>query len=205
MEVLTGNLDAFQTPPVSITLLAGFAEYRWPYVLVTYLLSNLVAGTILRTPPHVRVDAKPQRLISPAYFNLFLLLAIVLHFVFPIQTFVRYPFTLSGILPILFGLVINLQARRNLEEKRTTDNFFGKPTVLITNGVFRYSRNPMYLGGILVSFGLATLLGSLISFLFPIVLFLLLNALYIPQEEDRLWITFGKTYLDYKNRVRRWI
>ncbi len=146
-----------------------------------------------------------MRLISPTYFNSFILLAIILHFFFPIQIILGYPFTLTGLVPVIIGLFINLQARRTFKEARTTDNFFGNPKVLITEGIFRYSRNPMYLGGIVLSFGLAILLGSLVSFIFPIILFLLLDFLYIPYEEDRLKTIFGKKYLEYKKRVRKWI
>jgi len=151
------------------------------------------------------LNTRSMRLISPTYFNSFVLLAIVLHFVFPIQIIWGFPFTLTGLVPVIMGLFINLQARRTLREKRTTYNFFENPKVLITEGVFRYSRNPMYLGAIVFSFGLAILLGSLVSFFFPIMLFLLLNFLYIPHEEDRLKTIFGKKYFEYKKFVRRWI
>ena len=68
----------------------------------------------------------------------------------------------------------------------------------------RISRNPIYLSGLLLSLGLAVLLGSLIPFFFPIALFLILDRLYIPSEEKRLAETFGQPYLDYKKSVRRW-
>ncbi len=151
------------------------------------------------------MNTKTRQLISPSYFNSFILFAIILHFVFPIQTILGFPLTLTGLVPIIIGLFINLQARRTLREIRTTDNFFENPRVLVTEGPFRYSRNPMYLGGVVFSFGLAILLGSLVSFIFPVILFLLLHFLYIPQEEDRLKEMFGKEYLDYMKRVRKWI
>jgi protein-S-isoprenylcysteine O-methyltransferase Ste14 len=61
------------------------------------------------------------------------------------------------------------------------------------------------LGGVILSLGIAVLLGSLITFVFPIVLLLILDQLYIPVEERKLEETFGKEYLEYKQRVRRWI
>jgi len=63
----------------------------------------------------------------------------------------------------------------------------------------------MYLGGIVLGFGLAILLGSLVSFVFPAVFFLLLHFLFIPNEEEELKTMFGKEYLDYMKRVRKWI
>jgi protein-S-isoprenylcysteine O-methyltransferase Ste14 len=146
-----------------------------------------------------------KQLIPPSYFNLFILLAIILHFVFPIKIILHLPIILIGILPIIIGLFINLQANKTMRQNRTSTNFFEKPVNLIIDGPFRYSRNPIYLGGVIFSFGLAILLGSLISFIFPFILFLLLNFLYIPQEEKRLKKIFGREYLIYMKKVRRWI
>jgi protein-S-isoprenylcysteine O-methyltransferase Ste14 len=63
----------------------------------------------------------------------------------------------------------------------------------------------MDLGGIVLGFGLAILLGSLVSFVFPAIFFLLLHFLFIPDEEAQLKNTFGEEYLDYMKRVRKWI
>ena len=53
--------------------------------------------------------------------------------------------------------------------------------------------------------GLSILLGSLITFAFPVALWVILNGLYIPSEEELLEKTFGEEYLRYKQRVRRWV
>ena len=75
----------------------------------------------------------------------------------------------------------------------------------MTSGPFRFTRNPMYLGMLIWLTGLAVLLGSLMAFLFPILLFLLANSLIIPLEERLMEETFGESFLDYKRRVRRWL
>jgi protein-S-isoprenylcysteine O-methyltransferase Ste14 len=151
------------------------------------------------------VDAKRSRLVSPTYFYSLILLAIVLDFVFPIRMVLIFPFTLIGLAPVIVGLFLNVQAIGTLRRNRTTDNFSEAPRVLVTEGVFQYSRNPMYLGAIVFAFGLAILLGSLVNFVFPPVGFLLLHFLYIPDEEDRVKTMFGKEYVDYMKRVRKWI
>jgi protein-S-isoprenylcysteine O-methyltransferase Ste14 len=151
------------------------------------------------------VNAKPRRLISPIYLAPFLiLLMIIFHFVFPIQMILGFPFTLIGLFPVIVGLFINLQATRTLTNRTTFDSN-KNPRTLVTEGFFQYSRNPMDLGGIVLGFGLAILLGSLVSFVFPTIFFLLLHFLFIPNEEAQLKITFGKEYLDYMKRVRKWI
>jgi protein-S-isoprenylcysteine O-methyltransferase Ste14 len=58
---------------------------------------------------------------------------------------------------------------------------------------------------VILSLGVAILLGSLITFVFPIALLVILDRYYIPFEEKRLEETFGAEYLEYKQKVRRWI
>jgi len=132
---------------------------------------------------------------------------LIFHFVFPIQMIFGFPFNLIGLAPVIVGLFINIQGTRVLQgalrKSGTTD--IEDLKVLVTEGAFRYSRNPMYLGGIFLGFGLAILLGSLVAFVFPAIFFLLLHFLFIPQEEDHLKTIFGKEYLDYMKRVRKWI
>ena len=154
------------------------------------------------------MNARPRRSIQPIYFAPFvILLFIILHFVFPIRMIFEFPFSLIGLAPVIVGLFINLQGTRELQralrESRTTD--IENLKVLVTEGAFRYSRNPMYLGGIVLFFGLAILLGSLVSFVFPTIFFLLSHFLLIPSEEAQLETRFGKEYLDYMKRVRKWI
>jgi protein-S-isoprenylcysteine O-methyltransferase Ste14 len=76
---------------------------------------------------------------------------------------------------------------------------------LITSGIFKFSRNPIYLGLLtfLVSWGFY--LSSLISFLSIGFFIFCLNSLQIVPEERMLEKIFGATYLNYKSRVRRWI
>ncbi|HET6177310.1 MAG TPA: isoprenylcysteine carboxylmethyltransferase family protein [Candidatus Sulfotelmatobacter sp.] len=77
--------------------------------------------------------------------------------------------------------------------------------VLITSGPYRFTRNPLYLGGnVFIFFGAASLLGSpsavvLTAFHLPLV------DLMIRREEGQLEITFGEQWLRYKRHVRRWL
>ena len=151
------------------------------------------------------VEAKPRRLVPPLLLAPFILLLIfILHFVFPIQMILGFPFTLIGLAPLIIGLFISLQAIRTLKN-RITKISNGNPRILVAEGVFQYSRNPMYLGGIVFFFGLAILLGSLVNFVFPPIMFLLVHFLFIPIEEEELKTKFGKEYLGYMKRVRKWI
>ena len=146
-----------------------------------------------------------KKLPSPKYLNMFLILAVVLHFFWPIKRIILAPFNYLGLGFILIGVVLNIWSAKVLREKKTTINYYETPNSLVVTGPFNRSRNPIYLSGVILSFGLAILLGSVITFLLPIALLLILDRLYIPSEELSLEKTFGRQYLDYKNRVRRWI
>jgi len=76
---------------------------------------------------------------------------------------------------------------------------------LVTHGPFRFTRNPMYLGLILASFGVAFYFGTLPFFVVPLLVFLLCNFTFIPFEEAKMQRQHSAPYTDYRLRVRRWI
>lgn len=146
-----------------------------------------------------------DRLPSPTYLNIFLLLAIGLHFILPIRRIIYTPYTYLGLVFILLGAALNLWAVRILNVSKTTIDFHGIPNKLVIAGPFRFSRNPIYLSGVILSLGIAILLGSLVTFIFTIVLILILDRFYIPSEEVELNKMFGNRYHEYKQKVRKWI
>ncbi len=87
----------------------------------------------------------------------------------------------------------------------TTPNPWKPATVMVTRGPYRFTRNPMYLGWVLVYLG-AVLLANTVwpLVLLPGVIFLVRTRL-IAREEAYLERKFGDAYCDYKARVRRWI
>lgn len=132
-----------------------------------------------------------------------LILPIILHFVLPIRMILEFPSTLIGLVPIIAGLFINLRASRTLLKRE--GGTFKTPKILVTEGPFKYSRHPIYLGAIVAAFGFAILLVSLVAFGFPVIIFLIAHFLVVPPEEEQLKAIFGEEYLDYMKRVRRWI
>jgi len=76
---------------------------------------------------------------------------------------------------------------------------------LVTRGPFRYTRNPMYLGMIMMASGFAFYFGTIPFYAVPVLLFLLCNFSFIPFEEAKMQRQFGDQYTDYVRRVRRWI
>ena len=134
----------------------------------------------------------------------FILLQIVLHYLFPIGI-IYFPYTSIGVLFIVMGFLPNLLVGIKFRKLKTALWPYEKPSKLITTGFFRISRNPNYLGMIVMLIGVAVLLGSLTPFIVPIVFFILINKFNIRTEEEILKKKFGKKYIDYQKRVRRWL
>lgn len=148
---------------------------------------------------------KPKIFKLQSYFILYLLEAVVLHFIFPIVQLVHPPYIFIGIIPVVAGTVIHIWSDAIFKRRGTNAKPFEMPSELIMEGPFAYSRNPMYIGMVMSLLGLSMLLGSLAAFLAPITMFITLNIVFIPFEEIVLEKTFGRKYKAYKNRVRRWL
>jgi protein-S-isoprenylcysteine O-methyltransferase Ste14 len=78
-------------------------------------------------------------------------------------------------------------------------------TTVVASGPFLVSRNPMYLGNVVIGIGAALVAGTWLMWAVPLVLFLLDHFVIIPFEERSMERTFGATFSAYKNRVRRWV
>ena len=100
---------------------------------------------------------------------------------------------------------LNLVGDRQFQKAKTAMNPFGQPKVLVTAGVFRHSRNPMYLGMVLLVVGIAVTLGYATPFTAPVLLWAVLRYRFIPYEEGKMAECFGEAYIHYLSRVRRWI
>lgn len=78
-------------------------------------------------------------------------------------------------------------------------------TNLVVGGVYRHSRNPMYLGFLLVLCAWGLLLGSVLALLFLPAFILYMNRFQIVPEERFMYKKFGESYSKYKSEVRRWL
>lgn len=147
----------------------------------------------------------PILLRPPLIALALIVISVIFHFNFPILQIIYYPFNLLGIGGIIIGLYVALSGKKTFQKLETPLMPGEKPKKLVEEGLFKISRNPMYLGFIVALVGVAALFGSLIAFISPIVFFIVINFILIPLEEKLMEKTFGKKYLEYKKRVRRWI
>jgi protein-S-isoprenylcysteine O-methyltransferase Ste14 len=115
------------------------------------------------------------------------------------------PFVEFGIAVALLGLGLIVAALAVMLAARTDPRPHTPDKALVTHGPFRVTRNPIYLGLLVIAAGIALVSGSAWAWLAVAVLFGLLDRLVIAKEEAYLLARFGKDYADYTARVRRWM
>ncbi|MBN2556252.1 MAG: isoprenylcysteine carboxylmethyltransferase family protein [Anaerolineales bacterium] len=143
-------------------------------------------------------------ILPPTYFYLALLLMLALHYLLPGPVWLSSPWTFLGLIPFLAGVVFNLLADAAFKAAGTTVKPYESSAQLLTKGVFRISRHPMYLGFILMLGGVWIFMGTMLP-LFPLIaLGLVLQRAFIPMEERMLREQFGESYEHYANATRKW-
>lgn len=146
-----------------------------------------------------------HRIIPPGWLLLALLGSAALHRWLPLVQLLHAPWTLLGAAPLAAGLVLAVAGVGAFRRAGTTVIPFAPSAALVTTGVYRFTRNPMYLGLTLILAGSAWLCGSLGAFLPLPFLVWILQGGYIRAEERVLEQCFGADYLRYRSSVRRWL
>jgi len=168
--------------------------------------SGMEIGSVSRGGPEQPVRAGgPFAIDPPVYFSLCLALMVLLHLFVPGGTALGFPWRALGIVPLVLGILLNLAADRLFRRHGTAVKPLGQSTGLVTGGVFRVSRHPMYLGFVLILLGIALLMGSLTPYALVFGFGLFLDRVFVWFEERKLEATFGQAWLDYTKRVRRWV
>ncbi len=143
--------------------------------------------------------------LPPTYFYVAIVLIIVLHVLVPGPQVFSSPWRYVGVIPLSLGSAFSVLADQAFKRFGTTVKPFEESTYLVTDGVFRLSRNPMYLGFVLLLAGIAMLLGSLTPWIVVAVFPFLMDMRFVRAEEAMLEALFGDSWLEYKQRVRRWL
>ncbi|HEY9560895.1 MAG TPA: isoprenylcysteine carboxylmethyltransferase family protein [Anseongella sp.] len=113
--------------------------------------------------------------------------------------------TIIGWLALITGLVFAFPALRQFFITKNTLVTIKPAHALQTSGIYSISRNPMYVGLLFLYSGLSLLAGNWWNFILLPLLVLLVQEYVIKREEKYLGRRFGKTYFDYRSRVRRWL
>ncbi|MCD6162180.1 MAG: isoprenylcysteine carboxylmethyltransferase family protein [candidate division Zixibacteria bacterium] len=148
---------------------------------------------------------KMRKPLPPTYFITSLILTAALHLFLPVIQLIHSPYRYGGIILIIFGIWINLRTDNLFKRYNTTVKPFENSSAMITEGPFRFTRNPMYLGMVFILLGASIVLGSLTTFIIPAAYYISVSIVFIPDEEKTLEDVFGNEYLKYKKHVRRWL
>jgi protein-S-isoprenylcysteine O-methyltransferase Ste14 len=140
-------------------------------------------------------------IVALAFILLAYFLGRVLPFPFVALPFLRY----IGLTMAFIGLLLGIAAFIEFQKAQTTLDPHGSTKQLVTSGIYRFTRNPIYLGFLLVVVGFPLYLGLYWGIIVAPVFIFLMNHLVIQHEEAYLEKKFGETYGDYRSRVRRWL
>ena len=171
---------------------------KWD-IVVPVLLLGLV---IVRVNRRLKLGNK---IFPPEYLFMFVFAQSILHFYMPMHQLIDYPYTLCGLLPVVFRYGSQHFFHSAFLRHDTAISPLEKSNYLFTTGIYSYTRNPIYVVMTLFLVGTATLFGSLSAFLIVPFFPLLIYYRFIRFEEAILEQTFGDEYRQYKSRVRRWI
>lgn len=141
----------------------------------------------------------------PALFAGTLAIGLLLHFVFPITFLPRLVAIASGVIVLAGAALIASSAFGAMRRAQTAVNPSQPTTVIVSEGAFSFSRNPIYLSLTLLYIGIALLLNALWALLLLLPLLVVVQNGVIKREEDYLERKFGDDYLRYKTSVRRWV
>lgn len=148
---------------------------------------------------------KSTKIMPPTWMSIAIITMLILNFVFPMASVVPPLWNLMGLVFMSSGVILNLIADKAFHQVDTTVKPFRESSSLVTRGVFQISRNPMYLGMVLVLAGIAILLRSFSPYLVIIAFVILIDRTYVRVEEYMLAKKFGAAWDRYKSKTRRWL
>jgi protein-S-isoprenylcysteine O-methyltransferase Ste14 len=146
-----------------------------------------------------------HKVVPPVYVAISLLVMLFLNFVIPGPQIISKPWNLLGILLMMLGMASAAVAVRTFMRAGTSPEPFHTPSALVTGGIYRISRNPIYFGFLLVLLGVAVLLRSVTPYLVIAVYAVLIERNVIRVEERMIAEKFGEQWVEYKKRTRRWL
>jgi protein-S-isoprenylcysteine O-methyltransferase Ste14 len=115
------------------------------------------------------------------------------------------PFPVLAATVATSGFLLMIRAWWLFKVKKTAICPTAKTTTLITTDIYKWTRNPMYLGIVFMLLGIGLLTGSVFHYLAAMTFFAIIDYSFCPYEENKLRMAFGDDFTRYTNRVRRWL
>lgn len=146
------------------------------------------------------------KLLPPILFLLFVLAIALINIFFNEHLLINFPYNVLGVPILAIGLVAAMAGKHVFKKLEANVMTFDEPTLLITQGIYQYTRNPMYLGFAVALVGFCILAGaSTVSLLLTASFIVITDRWYIAYEEKMMRKKFGSDYETYCQSVRRWI
>ncbi len=152
-----------------------------------------------------QLDRPGVVIFPPLIIGLALFFAIALHWLWPLPISVRPVSLVLGAILSILGVGSAAWGRRIMVQAGTNVSPFKPSTAIVTDGPFRFSRNPLYVGITSLFIGLSLLIGTWWGFILMVPAALILHYGVILREERYLKQKFGDIYLAYKSEVRRYL
>ena len=119
--------------------------------------------------------------VPPVYLFLSIAAMLLFHFFLPLYNLVFSPYIYIGIVIMVFGLAVIIWHAGYFRKYDTPIKPFEESTFLIKDGLYRYTRNPIYLGMVIILFGGAVMLGSLTPYIVIPFFILLIQKNFIER------------------------
>ena len=146
-----------------------------------------------------------RKIMPTTWLLIAVVLMVALRLLLPVPAIIPRPWHLIGLIPLALGVAVNLVADGAFRRAATTVKPYEEPSTLIETGAFRLSRNPMYLGFVLILLGTGVLLRAALPFVVVPAFALLMDRGYIAHEERALAERFGSRWEAYRGATRRWL
>lgn len=146
-----------------------------------------------------------RTIYPPVWLALGLVTIFFLNESYPGLRYTGLPAQVVGAVFIVIGLLLLVTANGLFTRAGTDVIPFRNVTSLVTTGVYRFTRNPMYLGMVSVLLGCSVTVGSTAAILVPVVFAVIIDVRFIRAEELMLRELFPEEYPGYCQRVRRWL
>ena len=112
-----------------------------------------------------------------------------------------------SLLLLIIGLFVFISAVKSFRKQKTTVNPLEprQASSLVVSGIFKYSRNPMYLGMLIILLSISFKFNLVGGILISLFFYLFISRFQIFPEEEAMNELFGDKFIEYSNRTRRWI
>jgi len=154
------------------------------------------------TETKVHADVRiPAPILTMIHVTMAILLGWLAPLPIPAPAFMRW----LGLGLAALGFILGVLALIEFRRAHTTSDPKKPAQTIVTTGIYRYTRNPIYLGFVLMLIGLPLNMGIYWGFLLVLPLITFMNNMVIKHEEAYLEKKFKAQYAEYASRVRRWL